>query len=88
MPIGSVVKLSGATKDIMIIGNSLQDMESSVKYDYLGIPFPEGYIDNENMFLFNRDDIEDVKFLGYINAESQEFSARLAMKLDELDSEK
>ncbi len=35
-------------------------MEGDEKtYDYIAIPYPEGYIDSETMFLFMQEDIEN-----------------------------
>lgn len=55
----------------MIIGLSVKVEETNTVYDYIGLPFPEGYIDNEKMLLFYSKDIKDVHFLGYVNAEMQ-----------------
>lgn len=55
----------------MIIGLSVKVEETNTVYDYIGLPFPEGYIDSEKMFLFYAKDIKDVHFLGYVNAETQ-----------------
>ena len=72
LPIGSVVTLKGATKSLMIIGTHQIDEEGQ-KYDYISCIYPEGYIDSETFFLFSHEDIVDVKFVGYINAESQAY---------------
>lgn len=80
LPIGSVVLLKEAKKSLMIIGTTQID-DSGVKYDYISCVFPEGYINSELFFLFNNEDIEDVKFIGYVNAESQALAQ--AMRLEE-----
>ena len=80
LPIGSVVMLKEATKALMIVGTMQQD-EAGNKYDYISVIFPEGYINSETFFLFNNEDIVDVKFIGYINAESQTY-AELLKKQD------
>jgi hypothetical protein len=82
-PIGTVVTLKEATKKLMIIGVLTADTSESKIYDYMGIPYPEGYLDAETMFLFMQDDISDVHFLGYINAEHQAFRAALAKDMEE-----
>ncbi len=76
LPIGSVVSLKGATKSVMIIG-ILQGDEEGNRFDYISCLYPEGYIDQETFFLFNHDDIEQVEFLGCINAEMQVYMERL-----------
>ena len=81
LPIGSVITLDGAQKKLMIIGASVRVEETNTTYDYIGLPFPEGYIDSEKMFLFYGKDIKEVHFLGYVNAETQlylrEYTAQL-----------
>lgn len=72
-PIGTVAQLQGAEKSLMIIG-SLTTAEDGTEYDYIGVPFPEGFIDDETFFLFNNDDIEKVHFVGCVNAESQAYN--------------
>lgn len=73
LPIGTVVQLQEAEKSLMIIG-SLQATEDGTEYDYIGVPFPEGFIDEDTFFLFNSDDIEKVHFVGCVNAESQAYN--------------
>lgn len=83
LPIGSVVTLQGASRKLMIIGIAVSDQQTDTTYDYIGEPFPEGYIDTETMFLFNHTDIQEVHFLGYVNAEVQEYRAQLFRELEE-----
>lgn len=72
LPIGSVVMLKEATKSLMIVGTMQRDEEGH-EFDYISVVFPEGYINSEYFFLFNHEDIVDVKFVGCINAESQTY---------------
>lgn len=81
LAIGSVVTLTGATKKLMIIGALIQKKDENKVYDYMGIPYPEGYIDAQTMFLFMHEDVERVDYVGYVNAEHQAFRAQI---LDEL----
>lgn len=76
LPIGSVVLLKDAKKSLMIVGTEQID-EDGNRYDYISCVFPEGYINDEIMFLFNHEDIIDVKFVGCINAESQTYNQLL-----------
>ncbi len=90
LPIGSVVSLEGATKKMMIMGASVQRENDDTIYDYIGVPFPEGYVNSDTMFLFLAKDIADVHFIGYINAEAQAFRVKYANVLKEnglLDNE-
>lgn len=64
------------------------EMEGDEKtYDYIAIPYPEGYIDSETMFLFMQEDIENVSFVGFVDAEMQVFRTALE-ETDENDAEK
>lgn len=76
LPLGSVVLLEGAKKSLIIIG-TMQIDEDGKEYDYISCTFPEGYIDDETFFLFNEEDIVEVKFIGYVNAETQMYSQAL-----------
>ena len=50
LPNGSVVTLKGATKKLMTIGIEVEMEGDEKTYDYIAIPYPEGYIDSETMF--------------------------------------
>ena len=73
LPIGSVVLLKDATKKLVIIGRLQVNPQENKVYDYLGVPYPEGYIGSDNNFLFNHDDINDIIFSGYVNPEREIF---------------
>ena len=73
LPIGSVVLLKDATKKLVIIGILQVNPSESKTYDYLGVPYPEGYIGSNNNFLFNHSDINDIIFNGYKNPERDIF---------------
>lgn len=64
LPIGSVVQLLNKKEKIMICGRQQVDLEENVEYDYLGCVYPKG-IDNEDVLLFDADNILMVYFLGY-----------------------
>ena len=87
LPIGSVVKLHGAEKKLMITGISVQQENDSKVYDYIAVPFPEGYLSNELMFLFQHDDIETIEFIGLLNSEVQIFRSKL-MESESADESK
>lgn len=76
LPIGSIVLLREASKKLMVIG-ILPRNEENV-YDYIGVLYPEGYMSQESMFLFNHDDIATVEYLGFVNSEHQTFRVSLA----------
>ena len=78
LPIGSVITLTDAEKKLMVIGTEVEREDDENIYDYVGVPFPEGYIDSEIMFLFMHDDI-----VGFINSEVQAYRSRLNELADE-----
>ena len=87
LPNGSVVTLKGATKKLMTIGIEVEMEGDEKTYDYIAVPYPEGYIDSETMFLFMQEDIENVSFVGFVDAEMQVFRTALE-ETDENDVEK
>ena len=70
LPIGSVVLLKDATKKLVIIGVLQVNAEQNKMYDYLAVPYPEGYLGSDNNYLFNQGDII---FRGYTNPERDIF---------------
>lgn len=72
LPVGSVVLLKNAQKKIVIIGlMPIKHLDSGedVAYDYIGVPYPEGYIGQESAMLLMHESIEEVVFIGYSNDE-------------------
>ncbi|MBE6758934.1 MAG: DUF4176 domain-containing protein [Ruminococcaceae bacterium] len=87
LPIGTVVLLRKAIKKVMVIGIMPSRMtgESLVnEYDYLGVTYPEGFINNDALLLFNHDQILDVVFEGYRNPERTEFVNHVQRNMDKL----
>lgn len=78
LPIGTVVRLNGAEKSLMIFGIRQTNMETNVEYDYLGVLYPEGNMGVETQVFFNHEAIETVYFKGYEDAEREEFLERLS----------
>lgn len=78
LPIGSIVRLKGATKKIMIIGYlSVDNEKKEVVYDYSGCMYPEGILGSDQTLLFYHDQIEEVIFQGFQDEEQTEFSNKL-----------
>ena len=73
LPIGSVVLLKDATKKLVIIGVLQVNAEQNKMYDYLAVPYPEGYLGSDNNYLFNQGDINDIIFRGYTKPERDIF---------------
>lgn len=66
LPVGSIIKLKDAEKLIMIVGFFQRKAKKpEIKYDYIGVGYPEGYLDMKLLFGFNHEDISEVLFRGY-----------------------
>jgi len=83
-PIGSVVRLKEAEKELMVIG--ILPINEEKQYDYLAVLYPEGYINDKYVFLFNHDDIVEVKYLGYMDSSYQMFRSGLNAMLENKES--
>lgn len=78
LPIGSVLLLKGGTKKVMITGFCSIAVENQDKiYDYCGCIYPEGYLNSNEICLFDHDQISEICFLGYENEEEEEFKQSL-----------
>ena len=82
LPIGSVVLLKEATKRIMITGYASVSPDTGDKvYDYSGCVYPEGFVDYDEVFVFDHSQIQEVFFLGYRDQEQIEFMGKLEVEL-------
>lgn len=88
LPVGSVVLLKEARKKLVIIGlMPVKHMGSGedVAYDYVGVPYPEGYIGQESAMLFMHESIEKVAFKGYSDDERMTLIEAIQRLVDETD---
>jgi len=85
LPIGSVVLLKEGKKRLMIYGIN-QKTENGDVYDYLGCLYPEGNISPEYTYLFNKDAIEAVFFLGFVDPEFSACRNKLQEIMDEQET--
>ena len=84
LPIGSVVLLKGGTKKAMVTGFcSVASEEKTKIYDYTGCIYPEGYLDFDQVCLFDHDQIEKVYHLGYIDEDEKSFKEELRAVAEE-----
>ena len=87
LPIGTVVLLNGGTKKVMITGFcSVTEEEKDKVYDYTGCIYPEGYLDYDEICLFDHNQIEKVYHMGYIDEECQDFNEELKNITSQLES--
>lgn len=81
IPNGSVVLLNGGNIKLMIYGRKqilvTEDDQNGKMYDYLAVPYPEGYISPEYTYVFNHSDIAEIIFKGFENGEEEEFQTVL-----------
>ena len=84
LPIGSVVLLKGGDRKVMICGGCVtkEDDDSRV-FDYSGVLYPDGLEDPDKLYLFNRDSIEQVFYVGYMDENSEEFLPQAEKMLGE-----
>ena len=83
LPVGSIVLLKGGTKKTMIMGVLQTDEEHpETVYDYMGIPYPEGYMGEESVYLFQHENINDIVLRGYENPERDEMIQVLEMIIE------
>lgn len=81
LPIGTVVKLQGLSKKIMITGFLIIEKNSEkTVWDYSGCLFPEGIVISERAALFNHSQIEKIEHIGYIDEEEKKFKEELKEK--------
>lgn len=89
LPLGSVVLLRGAVKKIVVVGvmptKKLSD-KKLVVYEYIGVPYPEGYVGNNSALFFNHKDIDTIVFRGYESEERTLLFNALQKMLDSTDA--
>lgn len=85
LPIGTVVLLKGAKKELMITcycifptGKQIKDGKEIIPeqkmFEYGGCPYPEGILDSNTVNAFNHDQIEKIIFMGYESDQQKELS--------------
>ena len=68
LPIGSVVMLKKMNKPVMIMGICQNvERDENIIFDYSGILYPQGYLDRNTILVFNREDITEVLYVGYMD---------------------
>ena len=88
LPVGSVVLLKDALKKLIVIGlMPIKHLETGedIAYDYVGLPYPEGYIGTESAMLFKHENIEEIVFTGYSNDERITFVETIQKIVDQAD---
>ena len=77
LPLGSVVTLhNGDGTELLIIARAsvVVENQAEIYYDYGAVLVPQGMVTPENVFFFNRENIQKVIFRGYENENERQFS--------------
>ena len=69
----------------MICGRVQAQIEKEKIYDYVACYYPEGIIDSDQLFFFNRDDIAMIFFVGFQDPEEFKFREDVLGKVGELE---
>ncbi len=76
LPLGSVVTLKhGDGTQLMIIARAtiVNSGISEVYYDYGAVLIPQGMISPEEVYFFNKENVEEIIFIGFSNEVEHEF---------------
>lgn len=85
LPIGTVVLLKSAEKRIMITGFASMSPETGDNiFDYSGCVYPEGFLNYNEVCVFNHNQIERVFYKGYVDQEEVEFKKALVDQLSQI----
>ncbi|WP_252216969.1 DUF4176 domain-containing protein [Clostridium sp. CMCC3677] len=79
LPLGSIITVEGSNKTLMIMGRvaSIKGKDSNIVYDYAGCIYPEGNINIDTNYAFNREDISKVYFKGYEDEKEIKYNKQL-----------
>ena len=77
LPIGSIVRLRGGKKRVMVFGVKQRDRATNKEYDYIGVVYPEGNLGENGQFFFQHDAVETVVFRGFEDEERTVFLEKL-----------
>ncbi|ALF27021.1 DUF4176 domain-containing protein [Streptococcus intermedius] len=74
LPVGSVVYLAEGNQKVIILnrGPIITQHGEDVLFDYTGALYPEG-LNPEQVYYFNQEDIDEVVFEGYKDADEKRF---------------
>ncbi len=67
-PIGTVVRLHGGTRSIMIYGRKQLQVHTNTLWDYVACLYPEENLSEEMTVFFQQEEIAEVLHLGYLSA--------------------
>ena len=76
LPIGSIVLLRGGAKKLMVVGYFGINPDGE-QVDYMGVVYPEGYLDYKEVIGFNRVEVQEILFEGYKDIEQNNLFVQL-----------
>jgi hypothetical protein len=82
LPIGSIVKLEQQDRPIIIVG-FLPECEGEA-YDYLGYPYPEGFIGDDKSICFTAGLVDQILYWGYETQEGTYYIEELISKVGKI----
>lgn len=88
LPVGSIVRLEGGERLIMVSGFMIQDAVSQRYWDYVGYPYPEGRRDGQTDYFFDKSMISEIHQIGYLNADGCLFENFLENSSDDFNDAK
>lgn len=77
LPLGSVVCLkNGDGTELMIVARAsvVLEQDREIYYDYGAVVIPQGMVTPEQVFFFNRENVETVIFRGFENKAEKKFA--------------
>ena len=77
LPIGTVVIIKNGVNKVFVSGFKAK-VNSGKCYDYVGFPYPEGFISREMTLLFNHEQIDKIYYMGYVDEEEKKFKKWLS----------
>lgn len=76
LPLGTVVRLTGGTKKLMVEGYHVKSADDDKIYTYCACIWPEGHMENK-FCLFDTYQIEEICFNGFQNDESKAYEEKI-----------
>ena len=84
IPLGSVVLLKGAYKRLQIIGQTQANRDTKELFDYVAVPFPEGYVDADHVVMFQHEDVDKIYAIGHLDDGAYSFMAHAEQRMKDL----
>ncbi len=85
LPVGSIVLLKGSSHRLFVAGFApVLKNKNNKMYDYIGLPYPEGFIGFNSLIVFNKKRIEKVVMIGYSDEEDKKFKKELQKTIEKV----